>query len=156
MKYDTSKWYKDIREFMESGGQTVNNSPTHLSAEDSELRARLIMEEAFETCRALGVVVTNDEGDDIEFEDLQFHAVNPTHMLALVDGCCDIIVVTLGTLVSAGIPDEPFMAEVNENNLSKVKPVCRIENGKIQKPPGYKPPKLSDILLSLYDRGIEE
>lgn len=152
MKYSTSKWYQDIREFMESGGQTVNDSPTHLSAADSELRARLILEEAFETCRALGVLVLNDEGEEIEFEDLQFHSANPTHMLALVDGCCDIVVVTLGTLVSAGLPDEPFMDEVNQNNLSKVKPVCKIENGKIQKPPGYQPPRLSDILLSLYSQ----
>lgn len=150
MKYDTSGWYKDIRDFMEAAGQTVSYKPSQLSIQDAELRARLILEEALETCHALGVAVTLGE-QEVTFEDLSFESVYPTHTLKLVDGCCDVIVVTLGTLVSAGIPDIPFMDEVNQNNLTKVKPVCKIVNGKVQKPDNYQPPKLSDILMKLYE-----
>ena len=152
---NVSNWYRDIREFMESAGQTVHTKPTHLSADDAHLRARLIMEEAFETCHALGVQpVVN--GEPIAFVDMEFVNFAPTHLLGLVDGCCDLIVVALGTLVTAGLPDEPFMDEVNQNNLSKVKPVAKIVNGKIQKPDGYTPPNLSQILLNLYDQGEEQ
>ena len=154
----TSKWYKDIREFMESAGQTVNNEPTPLCEEDAILRARLIMEEALETCAALGVAIgvnIAESEEDASYEELSFDRLafvkyDETDLLGVVDGCCDILVVTLGTMVSIGVPDHPFMKEVNQNNLSKVKPVAKIENGKIQKPPGYQPPNLANVMYQVF------
>lgn len=157
MLNDVSQWYSDIREFMTAAGQTVPEKPEPLCEKDAVLRARLIMEEALETIHALGVEVHVNHHDDIPIamDNLDFYRVVPTHMLGAVDGCCDIIVVTLGTLVSLGLPDNPFMTEVNQNNLTKVKPRVYIKEGKIQKPPGYQPPQLSKLLLQCYEASNE-
>lgn len=147
---NTSPWYNKVKEFMEAGGQTVPDSPDQLSMEDANLRARLILEEAIETCIALGVT-PRVNGEVLRMDSIQFESEYPQHIIGTIDGCCDLMYVTLGTLVSMGLPDDPFMTEVCDNNLTKVKPTVRIVNGKIQKPPGYQPPDLGKVLDNILD-----
>jgi len=152
--------YDSIKDFMESAGQVVPPEPTQLDATTAELRARLLLEETLETIRALGVEIhlaeLGQEHVPIEMEHLRLTSTVPCHTLAMVDGICDVVYVALGTLVSAGLPFDPFMDEVCENNLSKVRPVAKIVNGKVVKPDNYQPPRLSEILLNLYSLGKKQ
>jgi predicted HAD superfamily Cof-like phosphohydrolase len=67
----------------------------------------------------------------------------------VLDGACDLAVVTNGTLISCGLQGIfPYALErVDQNNLTKVGPdaVWR-EDGKMLKPPGYKPVELKDLI----------
>lgn len=124
------------------------------------LRAKLILEEAFETVYALGVSVgypssslaKNEETGDMPLylDALVYRADLEYNPVEVIDGCCDIKVVTTGTLVAMGVPDEPFQHAVDANNLAKFGPGgYRREDGKWVKPPGHKPPDIEGILQEL-------
>ncbi len=154
---ENQNWENDVRAFMEAAGQTAPEEPSKISPQDAELRARLILEEAFETVRALGVDVLVRVGDSdsedtlpLSFEDITLISVVPANILETVDGLCDVMYVTLGTFVTLGLPSGPFMDEVCKNNLTKVFPRVHIVNGKVQKPLDYQPPRLSEILSLEY------
>ena len=70
-------------------------------------------------------------------------------MVEVIDGCCDISVVTIGTLISCGVPDESFLVEVDQNNLDKVKNGTIRDDGKLIKPKDHKPPRIQEILDEL-------
>jgi predicted HAD superfamily Cof-like phosphohydrolase len=144
-----SDWYQQVKAFMEGAGQHVPDEPMQMDRSTAELRARLILEEAFETVAALGIEI-ECRGEITDFKDLKLYSTVPPHVLATVDGLCDIMYVTIGTFVSMGLPADPFMQEVCQNNMTKVCPRAHIVAGKVQKPADYQPPKLSEILLSLY------
>jgi predicted HAD superfamily Cof-like phosphohydrolase len=70
----------------------------------------------------------------------------------VIDGCCDLKVVTTGTLSAFGLPDELFQEEVDTNNLAKFGPGGRRrEDGKWVKPPNHKPPDIAGLLKRLED-----
>src|SRR5690606_33615746 len=80
----------------------------------------------------------------------KFVANNEFDLEKTVDGCCDLKVVTTGTLSSCGIPDELFQKEVDENNLKKFGPGHSYrEDGKLIKPPGHQPPNIKGLLEEL-------
>lgn len=120
--------------FMGGVGQEIPVKPTIPSREVRELRARLIMEEAIETCIALGFEPEVDfMGDLKEAKDYEINMIpigdwdeNQEFIYAdvnleeIIDGCADISVVTTGTLSACGIPDLPVLEEVDQNNILKI------------------------------------
>jgi predicted HAD superfamily Cof-like phosphohydrolase len=96
-------------------GQDLPDRPTIPTKEVAALRARLILEEALETCAALGF-------PDVEVLQGDFD-LGPMHdepdLVMILDGCADLSVVTIGTLSALGVNDEPLLALVDENNLAK-------------------------------------
>lgn len=113
------------------------------------LRAKLILEEALETVAAMGVTV-HVGGQEVAEEELVYAAPNDVDLKEVVDGCADISVVTIGTLIAFGVDDEPVLEEVDASNLRKFgEGSYRREDGKWMKPPGWTPP---DIMGAI-DRG---
>lgn len=118
-------------------GYTINTSKTR------ELRARLILEEALETVKALGCIVLPMKGGEIEkIGDVEVLANHLPEMEGVIDGCCDTIYVAVGTLCAMGVPDLPHLDHVCERNEAKFPGGFAItdDNGKFQKPPGWTPP----------------
>ena len=139
-----SEHYKSVESFMILARQDVPESPGIPSIEVRLLRARLILEEAVETVMALGFDVNVDE-NVVRLE----NAYDPD-LIEIIDGCCDVSVVTTGTLIACGVPDLPFLNTVNQNNLDKFGPGHSWrEDGKLIKPPGHKKPDIQSILNSL-------
>lgn len=140
-----------IKQFMLLAGQDVPSKPCVPSDEVRLLRARLILEEALETIeRGLGVAVYYDdlEGMIGGFDGFKFKIERPADIVELVDGCCDVEVVTKGTLIAFGVDDEQPQQMVNENNLAKFGPggYKHPDTGKWIKPPGHQPPDLAAAL----------
>ena len=131
-----------VREFMEKAGQ---DTPTAVTIPDERtrlLRARLILEEALETLQALGVEVQLS-GERVTFEDCSLAARGEVDLEGVVDGCADISVVTVGTLIAFGVDDEPVLREVDEANLRKFGPGGYTRaDGKWIKPPDWRPPDI--------------
>jgi predicted HAD superfamily Cof-like phosphohydrolase len=140
--------------------QELLEEPGEPSIQTRVLQATLILEEALETIwEGLGVYVClsvnkgtwtplTGKHDNVE---VNFAADRDFDLIKLIDGCCDLKVVTTGTLSACGVPDEPFQQEVDNNNLTKFpggKPTLR-EDGKYMKPPGYKPPDFEGVLNSI-------
>ena len=114
----------DQRKFMRACGQTTDShDPGQFS-----MYCDLIREECQELAEAL------DKKDEVE----------------QLDALIDIMVVTAGALHSLGVDAEGAWKEVMRSNFAKVDPrtgqVTRREDGKILKPPGWKPPKLKSFV----------
>lgn len=149
--------YERVRAFMQAAGQDTPSAVTMPSEEIRRLRAKLILEEALETIEGLGFHVlretTNDDDrrDPISIEDVTFQQTDaPPSLEGIIDGCADVSVVTIGTLIACGVPDETLLRLVDENNLAKFGPGgFRREDGKWTKPPGHKPPDITGFIASL-------
>lgn len=146
-----SKHQQRVEEFMLLARQEVPDKPTIPSKEVRELRAKLILEEALETIQALGFTVYSVEGSvNLANKGWQLAEAYHADLEEIIDGCCDIQVVTTGTLSACGVPDKPFQKEVDKNNLAKFGPGHTIrEDGKLVKPPDHKPPQIKEILDTL-------
>lgn len=131
----------NIENFMIGAKQEVPTKQIVPSSEVRILRAKLIYEECMETITALGIDFIMGK-----FIDAGEEHYNP---LGVLDGGCDVSVVTNGTLIACGLhtvfPEALY--RVDNNNLSKVGPgaVWR-EDGKLLKPPGYIPVDLTDLI----------
>lgn len=68
----------------------------------------------------------------------------------IIDGLVDLMYVTLGSAVAAGVDLDPFWDEVQRANMSKVDgslgPLKFREDGKLLKPDGWKPPDILGLL----------
>jgi predicted HAD superfamily Cof-like phosphohydrolase len=140
------------------------------AAEVRKLRARLIMEEALETCAAMGAIVCLSEDKQrsvVEensigiksMDDLQF-VMDPVYLqnasdedrtaklIDILDGCCDSIYVNVGTMAVCGIADQDHLDEVCRANDAKFPngEATTDANGKYQKPPGWEGPRHLAIL----------
>lgn len=131
-----------VREFMIKANQKAPLTQQIPSPEVRILRAKLIYEEAMETIEALGVDYILGQFVDAGEENCDLEKV--------LDGGCDIAVVTNGTLIACGL-DGVFpeaLARVDQNNLSKFGEGSYLrEDGKVMKPPGYVPVNLSDLIF---------
>lgn len=130
--------------------QKVPILPMLPSQESRELRARLILEEALETINALGFrVETAYQAQEVRKDTVNYFPVEETNreFFEIVDGCCDLIYVATGTLVSMGIPDLPHLKEVNRANNDKFPDGKAIvnEHGKYLKPEGWIGPDHSRV-----------
>ncbi len=144
--------YQRVRQFMQKVGQEIPQEPEIPDPHTRTLRAKLILEEALETIEALGVrVSTYRDGVEVQFTGpdvrLKFEATDEVDLEGVVDGCADISVVTVGTLISFGIDDEPVLEEVDAANLRKFEPGSYMrEDGKWIKPPDWQPPDIIGII----------
>lgn len=138
-----------VEDFHRKFGSTIGETP---ELRDRELRAKLILEEAVETCAALGFSVwanieeTGDPGQVLHQQLAYFHkSFDKPDFVETIDGLCDLIYVVLGTAVAAGVNLEPFFEEVHRSNMDKEGGATR-GDGKVLKPAGWQPPALAEIL----------
>lgn len=110
--------FKDQMQFMHACGQTTN----HLNAEQIELYQTLIHEE------------------HVEF----FGAENRAEQ---IKEAIDILVVTVGWLLSAGVDAAEAWRRVHESNMSKLTDgkLLKREDGKVLKGLNYKEPDMSGL-----------
>lgn len=145
--------YARVREFMVKAKQECPQLPTIPSADVRKLRAKLILEEALETIKALGMSLCREFGGElhkITDDQFDFVADGECDIVGVADGCADVSVVTIGTLIAFGIPDRRLLELVDNNNLAKFGPGHSIrEDGKLIKPPGHKPPDVLGLLKQL-------
>lgn len=141
------------REFHEKFGAHVGD---HINLDYREVRAKLIMEEAVETCAALGFTVNasiDEEGIPGErvYREVQRFSKRYTepNLIEAIDGLCDLLYVIFGAAVTMGIDLEPFYAEVHRANMTKGGGGVRAD-GKILKPAGWQPPDHENILIDLF------
>ena len=134
--------YDRVKTFMQKVGQ---DTPAGAAVPDEKtriLRAKLILEEALETVEALGVRV-HTKGVEVTEEGVDYSGDGEVNLQEVADGCADISVVTIGTLIAFGIADEPLLEEVDASNLRKFgEGSYRREDGKWMKPPGWTPPDI--------------
>ena len=118
--------YNAVKDFQQAFGQRVGDRPFLPSSHERELRMRLMKEEYKEYKKA-------EEANDL---------VNLAVELA------DIIYIACGTAVSYGIPLNEVFEEIHKANMAKLidGKVLRREDGKIQKPDGWKPADVAGIL----------
>ncbi len=133
---------------MDKVEQTTSNTLRTPTPKERLLRAKLILEEAIETIGALGVSVhqVSENEDKFEFYDNGEENYIPKEVL---DGVADLAVVANGTLLCCGLHTvlPEALKRIDENNWSKVaNGVVRNADGKYQKPPGYKPVVLDDLI----------
>lgn len=143
--YSLKEHFEMNKMIMNKVEQTTSNKLRVPTSKERLLRAKLIFEEALETIEALGVKVDFDY-NNYYFDDIGEHNYVPKDVL---DGVCDLAVVANGTLLSCGLHlvFEEALQRVDENNFSKVRDgVIRNADGKYQKPPGYKPVVLDDLI----------
>ena len=156
--------------FAKLAGQDIPSAPTIPDERTRILRAKLIMEEALETIRGLGVAMSIKEGywdypfnvdhmkaGNITFFNDDFHEPN---LKEIVDGCLDLRVVTTGALVACGITDSPDLQEtVDVNNIVKFrkdKDGYKREDGKWVKPSDHPAPKIQLLLDLMTSRAAGE
>jgi len=144
-----------VEKFMRQAGQPAPLTPTMPSLKTRILRARLIMKETLKTILALGLQphVMNEQngfkGTQIYPANVKFVPQGEPNLIAIVDGCADVIVVTTGTLSACGVHDYRVMELVDENNLMKFGTGSWTDDfGKHHKPPGHKPPDFAGELRS--------
>lgn len=158
-----------IEAFMQLAQQNLPIEPEVPTEQVRLLRAKLIFEEAMETINALGVQISFEIPAEIverESYDTSFGINDPQepdpkkqllphsyavvaegNMVEIVDGCCDISVVTIGTLSACGVSDDAVLRLVDESNLSKFGPGHSIrEDGKLVKPPDFVAPDFAAAL----------
>ena len=121
-------FYTNVRDFHKAFGQRVGETPELPEKDERELRKKLLAEEYTE------YVVAEYNNDLVE----------------IADALADIIYIACGTAVSYGIPLDRLFAEVHRSNMAKLVDgkVIRRSDGKVQKPDGWTPPDVKNILYS--------
>ena len=131
---------------MQLAGQDTPDTVQIPDRATCRLRAKLILEEAFETVTALGIRLEHN-GKNLAFDQIDFVDGGEVDLEGVVDGCADISVVTIGTLVAFGVEDVPVLEEVDRANLRKFGPGSYArEDGKWMKPPDWVPPDVLGVL----------
>jgi predicted HAD superfamily Cof-like phosphohydrolase len=131
---------------------TIGETP---AIRDADLRAKLILEEAIETACALvgsrtACGILNKHVDDLHNAGLN----DKTDLAEAIDGMCDVLVVVYGTAVACGVNLSPFFDEVMRTNMAKVGGEVRAD-GKWLKPPGWKPPRIREMLEEVIKRSAK-
>lgn len=129
-----------VLEFHQKFGQPVGLTPEICRP---ELRARLILEEAFETVNAL--VGTARARDLLEELRSGIGEATPPDLVEAADGMCDTLYVVFGAAVEMGIDLQPLFDEVHRTNMAKEGGAMR-SDGKILKPTGWVKPDLATLL----------
>jgi len=129
-----TKGQEQVKDFMRFFGQDCPNKPTQINEDTAKLRARLILEEAFETItQGLGLnIILKKHGDSVmvneeslsewlkEVEAVTFQKLKEVDLNKLSDGLADLAYVSeFGTAVAAGIDLEPIQEIVHFSNMTK-------------------------------------
>lgn len=147
---------KRVALFAYKMGYVPPEEPIHCLSENTRLLlAKLILEETLELLMdglKVEVVATPEcDGNDQQFgiRVLEDQEIDP---IEVIDGVCDVRFVATKILCVMGIPDEPFQAEVDTNNLMKFsKGHYYNDHGKLKKPYDHPEPNIRKILESLVD-----
>lgn len=143
----------DVQTFHERTG----GRGTIYSQEGRELRAKLIMEEAVETVAALGfsaygdIMTTDGEGRYVAQFSKAHKAFN---LLEYIDGLADLVYVTVGGAINAGINLQRHFDEVHAANMRKLSGPKRAD-GKQLKPEGWEGPNHLRVLKGYYSPWLE-
>lgn len=128
---------RDVEAFHHKFGHPAPGAPRLMTPELARFRASLVQEEAAELAGAL------DEHANWS-DSFEAYKGGGRGSLARVAGeACDLLYVTLGTLVAAGLWLEPFWREVHRANMEKEPNPA---GGKPVKPAGWRPPDLEGAL----------
>lgn len=141
-----------VYHFMVKAGQETPDTPCIPDEKTRLLRAKLIFEEAMETIQALGVIIRPKGDPDPVWEypvfetDYKGERLQP-NLIEIADGCADLSVVAMGTLIACGIQDKELLEEVDRSNLDKFRgDAHRAEDGKWVKPSDWKAPDIKGVL----------
>ena len=145
------KHIENVKEFMRLASQEVPTTLTIPSESDRKLRAKLILEEAFELIeKGLGVEVSLPTGYDwLNVEGLQYRCVGDVDPVEAIDGAVDTLWVGVtGVAAIFGLTSklEECIAEVDRSNLSKFIDGHRRDDGKWVKGPSYSPADIKSII----------
>ena len=137
-----------VAKFMSLARQELPYVPMVPVESIRRLRAALILEEALETVKALGFDAHVFPGGNNKHI-VQLHPHDQgCDIVEVIDGCCDVAVVTTGTLCAFGVGDCTPQLLVDQNNLDKFGPGHSYRaDGKLIKPPDHKPPALMSELV---------
>ncbi len=137
-----------VTDFMLRAKQECPLVPTMPTEKVRELRAKLILEEALETIKALGFAVRMESDNNlVQMSEIALDSCYKPDLVEVVDGCADISVVTVGTLIACGVKDEPVLECVDANNIMKLGPGHSWrEDGKLLKPANHRPPDIDLVL----------
>lgn len=115
-----------VRQFHTVFGLPAAGRPTVPSDELAATRQRLLDEEVGE----LAVAIQGRRLDEIARE------------------LADVVYVAYGTAVTYGIDLDPVLAEIHRANMSKLGPdgVPVVRDGKVVKPPSFRPPDVAAVL----------
>lgn len=131
-----TKGQSQVAEFMRFFGQPTPEKPIQMDEATAKLRAKLILEEAFETVtKGLGLEIhfskqIDEDGGFVGFYvgekdllgnfDISFSKEKEVDLVQLADGLADLAYVgEFGTAVAAGIDLEPIQEEVHASNMTK-------------------------------------
>jgi predicted HAD superfamily Cof-like phosphohydrolase len=145
----------DVRAFMEAGGQKIRDLPEIPADESAPVGERLsdTARVLHTTAAWLAEVSKTSErafrawlivSEVAELVD----ALAREDVIDVADALADIDYVTIGTAIQFGIPHEKVWNTVQDSNMAKFPGGVAIRdvNGKIQKPPGWKPPDIAGVL----------
>ena len=141
----------NVKKFMTLASQEVPTTLSIPSESDRKLRAKLILEEAFELIeKGLGVEVSQPQGSDyLEVDRLVYQCVGDVDPVEAIDGAVDTLWVGVtGVAAIFGLTDklEACIEEVDRSNLSKFIDGHRRDDGKWVKGPSYSPADLRTII----------
>ena len=151
---------QNVRYFMRLGNQRTPEHPQLPTSQERELRAALHFEETMESINDLGVqigiVVGNDVvplndpiNNTVREHDYSAYDERCCNLVGIVDGCIDMSVVAIGTVIACGACDVGLLEAVDANNLAKFGPGHTIrEDGKVVKPADHTPPDLHQVLVN--------
>lgn len=149
---------QQVSEFSVMIGAPVRFYPQEPSGEETRLRCRLVLEEAFELLAACIDKKAECTSTSIlwadrlkEFERHLFDRIIDKmpieiDLVAATDACADIDYVVEGTRLAMGVDGEPIAALVHASNMAKVGGT-KDENGKFRKPAGWLPPDIRGELV---------
>lgn len=151
----TNEWQLLVMRFHQLGEITIAhpdaksgwNQPGGEFLDLLRLRAKLTVEETFETLRGLSAGMPDEVWkaiSDMIVESIGRGAYSPSET---ADGLADMEVINHGTAVALGIDLAPIFDEVMVTNFAKFEGgVRRRADGKILKPEGWKPPRIPALL----------
>lgn len=136
---------------MAAVGQTIRETPSVPTEDETRLRVRLILEEAFEFAEAC-----TDVGDLSYIHHLKELSLaaygkhdSPVRievdLVRAADALADIDYVTEGARQCMGIDGNPIAEEVHRTNMAKLSG-GKDANGKHMKPAGWQPPDIGKLL----------
>ena len=133
--------------FMQKAGQATPEKLTIPNEADRILRAKLIIEEAFELInKGLGIEVSNF-GHFLKPNDFGYIVTAEADPVESMDGAADLYWVGVGGVsVIFGAHLNSVLDEVDRSNQSKFIDGHRREDGKWQKGPSYSPADIKSVL----------
>lgn len=131
-------------------------SPAEPQIRHGQLRSALLLEEAIETAIALvGSTQAQTLVQSTLLRVLQKSAKESSepNLIEAIDGCADLLVVTLGTFEDLGLDAEPFFNEVMRSNMTKRDPNRGQQQtqepvGKAIKGPDFSPADIAGVLAN--------